>query len=63
MKLTSNFFEESSELPRKYTYDVDDVSPEIHRDNAPDGTKSFVLIYEDQDAQAGAENIIICFHL
>ena len=50
MKLTSPNFEHQKDIGKKYTCDGDDVSPVLEWSDAPDGTKSFVLIVDDPDA-------------
>ena len=46
-------FADGQPIPEKYTCDGKDVSPSLSWDNAPNGTKSFVLICDDPDAPAG----------
>ncbi len=50
MKLTSTSFNDGEKLPAKYTCDGENISPQIEWHDAPSGTKSFVLIYDDPDA-------------
>jgi len=50
MTLTSPSFEHQKEIPKKYTCDGEDVSPALQWSQAPEGTKSFVLIVDDPDA-------------
>jgi len=40
-------------IPKKFTCDGEDVSPQLSWFGAPRGTKSFVLIVDDPDAPAG----------
>ena len=40
-------------IPRKYTCDVEDVSPPLSWTQPPAGTKSMVLICDDPDAPVG----------
>ena len=50
MQLTTIAFQQGSEIPRQYTSDGENVSPEISWRDAPSATKSFVLIMHDPDA-------------
>jgi Raf kinase inhibitor-like YbhB/YbcL family protein len=50
MKVTSTAFEEGGAIPKKYTGDGADVSPQLKWGGDPDGTKSFALICDDPDA-------------
>ena len=44
-------FEKDGPIPLQYVADGDNASPAIEWSNAPEGTKSFVLIADDPDAQ------------
>lgn len=50
LELTSTAFEAGGEIPPEYTCDGDDISPPLHWQSAPPGTKSFALIVDDPDA-------------
>ena len=50
IELTSSAFPLHGKIPRKYTGEAEDVSPELSWTNVPDGTKSFALICHDPDA-------------
>lgn len=52
-KLSSPAFKDGEDVPVKYTCDGEDVSPALQWTGAPDGTKSFTLIYDDPDAPMG----------
>ena len=54
MNLKTSAFQASQMIPSKYTCDGANVSPELSRDGAPAGTKSFALICDDPDAPSGA---------
>ena len=41
------------EIPSQYTCDSTDISPPLTWSEAPDGTKSLVLVIEDPDAPLG----------
>jgi Raf kinase inhibitor-like YbhB/YbcL family protein len=52
-KLNSHSFSDRADIPKKYTCDGDDVSPELHWTDQPPAAKSFVLIVDDPDAPSG----------
>jgi len=54
MELTSTAFRDGQAIPKKYAGEGEDVSPELHWTNLPDGTKELALICDDPDAP-GAE--------
>ena len=49
--VTSSAFHEGGAIPRQFTCDGADVSPEISWSGAPDGTESLVLTVTDPDAR------------
>ncbi len=51
--ITTKAFPIGGAIPKKYTCDGPDVSPELTWANAPAGTESFALIADDPDAPAG----------
>jgi hypothetical protein len=53
MQLTSSAFRAGGNIPRKYTCDENDVSPQLRWRNAPAGTRAFALIADDPDAPGG----------
>ncbi len=52
-KIMSPAFNYGDFIPVKYTCDGEDISPPLTWENAPKGTKSFVIIVEDPDAPIG----------
>ena len=48
--ITSPAFVPDGPIPKKYTCDLDDVSPALAWSGAPPGTRSFALIMQDPDA-------------
>jgi Raf kinase inhibitor-like YbhB/YbcL family protein len=53
LNLKSSAFSEGGDIPRKFTCDGPDVSPELTWDEGPSGTQSFCIIMDDPDAPAG----------
>jgi Raf kinase inhibitor-like YbhB/YbcL family protein len=51
LRLTSTAFQEGGAIPRRFTCDGEDASPDLAWEGAPDGTKSLVLIVVDPDAR------------
>jgi Raf kinase inhibitor-like YbhB/YbcL family protein len=49
---TPDFFP-GQPIPKKFTCDGEDVSPEVKWSKAPDKTKSYALIVDDPDAPSG----------
>lgn len=48
--LTSTAFDEGGAIPRRFTCDGENISPDIAWSGAPDGTQALVLIVADPDA-------------
>jgi len=53
MRLKSEDFEENALIPPRFTCDGEDVSPELHWEDAPDATRSYALSMSDPDAPGG----------
>ena len=53
MQLTSSAFQAGGDIPRKYTCDANDVSPQLSWSDAPAGTRAFALVADDPDAPGG----------
>ncbi len=52
MKLTSTAFKHNGKIPQKYTCDGDNISPPLRISDAPEETRTFVLIMDDPDVPA-----------
>jgi Raf kinase inhibitor-like YbhB/YbcL family protein len=50
MLLTSTAFQQGSSIPKRYTCEGENNSPDISWSDAPKGTVSFVLLLHDPDA-------------
>jgi hypothetical protein len=53
IRVTSPAFQDAGNVPRRYTCDGEDISPELHWDELPPETKSVALICDDPDAPGG----------
>jgi Raf kinase inhibitor-like YbhB/YbcL family protein len=56
--LRSTAFDEGGAIPRRFTCDGDDVSPDLDWVDAPEDTASFALILDDPDANAFAHWLV-----
>lgn len=50
LTISSPDFEHNGSIPRKYTAQGENISPPLQWSDAPDTTRSFVLIIDDPDA-------------
>ena len=53
IELRSSAFSDQDMIPRRYSHDGENVSPELAWSGVPDGTAELVLLCEDPDAPAG----------
>jgi Raf kinase inhibitor-like YbhB/YbcL family protein len=51
--ISSTAFKHEGMIPKQYTCDGADISPQLAWSNVPDSTKSFALICDDPDAPVG----------
>ncbi len=51
--ISSTAFKDGDKIPTKFTADGGDVNPPLHWENAPVGTKSFALTFDDPDTPTG----------
>src|ERR1700730_1724220 len=61
--ISSTSFSNSSDIPKKFTCDGADVSPEFSWTDPPPGTQSFALIADDPDAPSGTWTHWVLFDL
>lgn len=50
MQLSSPAFDNNGRIPTKHTGEAEDVSPALHWQDAPEGTRSFAIVCHDPDA-------------
>ena len=63
IKITSTAFTEGGMIPKQYTCDAEDVSPDLTWTDVPEGTKSLALICDDPDAPMGTWVHWVLFNL
>lgn len=56
LSLSSPSFSSGGDIPKKFTCDGADVSPQLSWTESPAGTKSFALLVDDPDAPVGNWN-------
>jgi Raf kinase inhibitor-like YbhB/YbcL family protein len=61
--ISSTSFPNDGDIPKKFTCDGADVSPELSWTDPPPGTQSFALIADDPDAPAGTWTHWVLFDL
>ena len=61
--ISSTGFENGGDIPRKFTCDGADVSPELSWIEPPSGTQSFAVIADDPDAPSGTWTHWVLFNL
>jgi Raf kinase inhibitor-like YbhB/YbcL family protein len=61
--ISSESFKNGGEIPKKYTCDGADVSPELSWTEPPSGTQSLALIADDPDAPAGTWTHWVLFNV
>ncbi len=49
LTLSSPVFGKGERIPSKYTCDAENINPELHIGNVPEGTQSLVLVMDDPD--------------
>ena len=61
--VSSTSFPNGGDIPKKFTCDDADVSPEISWNGAPSGTQAYALIADDPDAPAGTWTHWVLFNI
>ena len=61
--ISSSAFKEGEIIPRKYTCQGQDISPQLRWKDIPEGSKSFTLIMDDPDAPGGIFTHWVIFNL
>ncbi len=63
LKITTTAYADGERIPRKYTCDGENISPEIIIENIPEGADTFVLIFDDPDAPKGTFTHWVVFNI
>lgn len=63
LTLSSKSFAAGGNIPKQFTCDAEDRSPELHWNDAPAGTKTFALVADDPDAPVGTWVHWVLFNL
>ncbi len=61
--VSSTSFPNGGDIPKKFTCDDADVSPELSWNGAPSGTQAYALIADDPDAPAGTWTHWVLFNI
>jgi Raf kinase inhibitor-like YbhB/YbcL family protein len=61
--ISSASFQNGGDVPKKFTCDGADISPELHWNSPPAGAQSFALIADDPDAPVGTWTHWVLFDL
>lgn len=61
--ISSGSFSSGSDIPKKFTCDDADISPELSWKDVPEGVRSFALIADDPDAPVGTWTHWVLFDL
>lgn len=62
LTLSSSVFSQNGDIPKRYTCDGDDISPDLRWAGVPAGAKSLALIVDDPDAPDPAAPKITWVH-
>lgn len=60
--LTSTAFQHNGTIPKRFTCDGEDISPDLHWSHLPSDTKSLALIVDDPDAPDPAAPKMVFVH-
>ncbi|MGB9937943.1 MAG: YbhB/YbcL family Raf kinase inhibitor-like protein [Methanobacterium sp.] len=63
INIKSNSFNEGSSIPKKFTCDNINISPQLQWDSIPDDTRSLAILCEDPDAPSGLFTHWIIFNI
>ncbi|MFP4645277.1 MAG: YbhB/YbcL family Raf kinase inhibitor-like protein [Candidatus Woesearchaeota archaeon] len=63
LTILSPAFGDNEDIPAKYSCQGEDVNPELHIEDVPDGAQSLVLIMDDPDAPGGTFDHWIVFDI
>ena len=63
LKISSQAFIHNNEIPKQYTCDGQDISPQLSWHDYPKETQSFVLIVDDPDAPSGTWDHWLLFNI
>jgi Raf kinase inhibitor-like YbhB/YbcL family protein len=63
MQLTSSAFADNAQIPIKYSYKNENISPPLSWSNAPPDTETFAIIVDDPDAPVGDWSHWVIFNI